>query len=300
LRWRAAMGGTPACSRRYRVSNSSSSDDWGLAPLIGEQRCDLLEIVDERHQRGATIITSQLPVEHWHEVIADPTIADAILDRLVHNAHRLELKETACAKSPPSAPSLTSPRKPESTSMPATTPAALDRNRWPRSIGTHGGVQSEPPAAIIGIPEAERLVSDIAALRDDMRVLPMVFRQDSTLTRLLDEMRAVYAQVARMGDRIRKMEETSKSPGAHNGAGPCPRRPTFVGKVGAQKVGVTDIELLAFIITPAVVLALGACQKSLVVRYFMVGTPASFMGRRTCLRSLVRADGPSRRQSRLP
>jgi DNA replication protein DnaC len=47
-------------------------DDWGLAPLTGEQRRDLLEIVDDRHQRGSTIITSQVPVEHWHEVIADP------------------------------------------------------------------------------------------------------------------------------------------------------------------------------------------------------------------------------------
>ena len=58
-------------------------DDWGLAPLTGEQRRDLLEVVDDRHQRGSTIITSQVPIENWHEVIADPTIADAVLDRLV-------------------------------------------------------------------------------------------------------------------------------------------------------------------------------------------------------------------------
>lgn len=73
-------------------------DDWGLAPLTGEQRRDLLEVVDDRHQRGSTIITSQVPVEHWHEVIADPTIADAVLDRLVHNAHRLELKGDSMRK----------------------------------------------------------------------------------------------------------------------------------------------------------------------------------------------------------
>ena len=66
-------------------------DDWGLAPLTGEQRRDLLEVIDDRHQRGSTIITSQVPIDHWHEVIADPTIADAVLDRLVHNAHRLDL-----------------------------------------------------------------------------------------------------------------------------------------------------------------------------------------------------------------
>lgn len=67
-------------------------DDWGIAPLTGEQRRDLLEIVDDRNQRGSTIITSQVPVEQWHQVIADPTIANAVLDRIVHNAHRLELK----------------------------------------------------------------------------------------------------------------------------------------------------------------------------------------------------------------
>src|SRR5438477_2170894 len=66
-------------------------DDWGLAPLTPEQARDLLEIIDDRHGRGSTIVTSQLPVDHWHEVIGNPTIADAILDRLVHNAHRLTL-----------------------------------------------------------------------------------------------------------------------------------------------------------------------------------------------------------------
>jgi DNA replication protein DnaC len=73
-------------------------DDWGLAPLTGDQRRDLLEVVDDRHQRGSTIITSQVPIEHWHEVIADPTIADAVLDRIVHNAHRLTLKGDSMRK----------------------------------------------------------------------------------------------------------------------------------------------------------------------------------------------------------
>lgn len=67
-------------------------DDWGLAPLTSEQGRDLLEIVDDRHGRGSTIVTSQVPVDHWHELIADPTIADAILDRLVHTAHRIKLE----------------------------------------------------------------------------------------------------------------------------------------------------------------------------------------------------------------
>jgi len=66
-------------------------DDWGLEPLDAQARHDLLEILEERYGRRSTVITSQLPVEDWHAVIADPTYADAILDRLVHNAHRLNL-----------------------------------------------------------------------------------------------------------------------------------------------------------------------------------------------------------------
>jgi len=73
-------------------------DDWGLAPMLADQRRDMLEIMEDRHGRGSTIVTSQLPVEHWHEIIADPTIADAILDRLVHNAHRLTLKGESLRK----------------------------------------------------------------------------------------------------------------------------------------------------------------------------------------------------------
>jgi DNA replication protein DnaC len=73
-------------------------DDWGLASMTVEQRRDLLEIIDDRHGRGSTIVTSQLPVEHWHDIIGDPTIADAILDRLVHNAHKLALKGESLRK----------------------------------------------------------------------------------------------------------------------------------------------------------------------------------------------------------
>ena len=67
-------------------------DDWGPEPLNAEQRRDLLEIVDDRYDRGSLLITSQVPVSRWHEVIGDPTLADAILDRIVHRAHRIELK----------------------------------------------------------------------------------------------------------------------------------------------------------------------------------------------------------------
>src|ERR1700686_2765531 len=63
-------------------------DDWGLATLTPEQGRDILEIVEDRHNRGSTIVGSELPVDHWHEAIANPTIADAILDRLLPKPHR--------------------------------------------------------------------------------------------------------------------------------------------------------------------------------------------------------------------
>ena len=66
-------------------------DDWGLDKFVKEQRHDLLEILEDRHELRSTLITSQLPVKHWHDIIADPTLADAILDRLVHNAYKLVL-----------------------------------------------------------------------------------------------------------------------------------------------------------------------------------------------------------------
>ena len=66
-------------------------DDWGLAVLSDENRRDLLELLEDRHGRRATLVTSQLPLEHWHEALGDPTLADAILDRLVHNAYKITL-----------------------------------------------------------------------------------------------------------------------------------------------------------------------------------------------------------------
>jgi DNA replication protein DnaC len=69
-----------------------------LVPLGPEQRRDLLEIVEERYGRGATLITSQIPVDRWHDLIGDPTLADAILDRVIHNAHRLQLRGDSLRK----------------------------------------------------------------------------------------------------------------------------------------------------------------------------------------------------------
>jgi DNA replication protein DnaC len=73
-------------------------DDWALAPLSEENRRDLLEVLEDRHDRRATIITSQLPLEHWHAAIGEPTLADAILDRLVHNAYKIVLKGESMRK----------------------------------------------------------------------------------------------------------------------------------------------------------------------------------------------------------
>lgn len=66
-------------------------DDWGPEPLLPEQARDLLEIIEDRYDTGATLITSQVPVDRWYEIIGIPTLADAVLDRLLHNAHRIEL-----------------------------------------------------------------------------------------------------------------------------------------------------------------------------------------------------------------
>jgi DNA replication protein DnaC len=66
-------------------------DDWGPERLNADQRRDLMEIVEDRHQNAAILITSQLPLAKWHEIIGEPTFADAILDRIVHNAHKIDL-----------------------------------------------------------------------------------------------------------------------------------------------------------------------------------------------------------------
>ncbi len=73
-------------------------DDWGLAQFGDESRHDVLELLEDRHGRRATIVTSQFPVAHWHEAIGDPTLADAILDRLVHNAYKFALKGDSMRK----------------------------------------------------------------------------------------------------------------------------------------------------------------------------------------------------------
>ena len=74
-------------------------DDWAMAPLADSERRDFLEICDDRYSIRSTVLTSQVPISHWHDQIGDPTLADSILDRLVHNAHRIELAGASMRKS---------------------------------------------------------------------------------------------------------------------------------------------------------------------------------------------------------
>lgn len=73
-------------------------DDFGLVNLDQQQRIDLMEIIEDRHAKCSTIIASQLPVASWHAVIGDDTLSDAILDRIVHTSHRIELKGESLRK----------------------------------------------------------------------------------------------------------------------------------------------------------------------------------------------------------
>ena len=73
-------------------------DDWATALLTDEERRDLFEIAEDRYDRRSTLIAAQLPIEHWHDTIGDPTLADAILDRLIHNAHTIALKGESMRK----------------------------------------------------------------------------------------------------------------------------------------------------------------------------------------------------------
>lgn len=91
-------GSYPKLLQSFAKINVLLLDDYGLTTLGAEQRYDLLEILEDRHGIHSTLVTSQLPVDHWHEIISDATLADAILDRLVHNAHRINLKGESMRK----------------------------------------------------------------------------------------------------------------------------------------------------------------------------------------------------------
>jgi len=91
-------GRYPKLMRSLAKTDLLVLDDFGAAPLSDEHRRDLLEILDDRYGALSTLVTSQYPLAHWHELIGDPTLADAILDRLVHNAYKINLKGESMRK----------------------------------------------------------------------------------------------------------------------------------------------------------------------------------------------------------
>jgi len=93
-----ADGSYPRLLKRIGKAKVLAIDDWGIAPMSAIERRDLFEVIEERHGISSTIVATQLPVNLWHENIRDPTIADAILDRIVHSAHRIELKGESMRK----------------------------------------------------------------------------------------------------------------------------------------------------------------------------------------------------------
>ncbi len=96
-----ADGSYPKLMNRLQKTDLLAIDDFGLAPLNQTERRDLLEVIEDRTGRRATLVASQLPLEHWHEVVGDATFADAILDRLVHHAHRITLKGASMRRKEP-------------------------------------------------------------------------------------------------------------------------------------------------------------------------------------------------------
>ncbi|MFL0800719.1 MAG: IS21-like element helper ATPase IstB [Agarilytica sp.] len=85
-------GSLPSDRAKMQKPNLFVLDEWAVSPLNARARLDLLEVIEDRTGTGSLIITSQLPVEKWHEFIGEPTLADALLDRVVHRSHRLELE----------------------------------------------------------------------------------------------------------------------------------------------------------------------------------------------------------------
>jgi DNA replication protein DnaC len=123
-------------------------DDLAIRPLTPAQAADLLEVIEDRSQRRSTVVTSQLPIAHWHESLGDATLADAILDRLTHNAHRIELRGDSLRRSDrpraqPEAVTARSETPGASSSTPSSGNSAAERATEPRkptsrTSGTHG------------------------------------------------------------------------------------------------------------------------------------------------------------------
>ncbi len=91
-------GSHPSLMRRLERTSLLVLDDWGLYPLEPEGMRDLFDVLEDRSQAGALLIVSQIPVAHWYDLFSVPTLADAILDRLVHSAYRIEMKGESMRK----------------------------------------------------------------------------------------------------------------------------------------------------------------------------------------------------------
>lgn len=98
LKMAKADGSYPKILKRLAKQELLILDDFGIKPMDQHARMALMEIMEDRHQKQSTIITTQLPIKHWHEAIGESTIADAVMDRLVHAAHRIELKGESMRK----------------------------------------------------------------------------------------------------------------------------------------------------------------------------------------------------------
>lgn len=91
-------GSYPRLLQKVAKTDLIVLDDWGIKPMTDEERRDILEVIEDRVGTGSVVVTSQLPVSKWHEYIGDPTVADAILDRIVHAAHELTMKGPSMRK----------------------------------------------------------------------------------------------------------------------------------------------------------------------------------------------------------
>jgi DNA replication protein DnaC len=100
-----ADGSYPKLMDRLQKTELVVLDDYGLTPLSHNERRNLLEVIEDRTGRKATLVTRQLPFEHWQDVVGDASFADAILDRLVHHAHRITLRGASMRRKEPTSPS---------------------------------------------------------------------------------------------------------------------------------------------------------------------------------------------------
>jgi hypothetical protein len=140
-----ADGSYPKKMAAYAKTSLIALDDWGLDRLTREQSLDLLELLEDRHGLKSTLVAAQVPIDHWHEIIGDPTLADAILDRLVHSAHKIQLKGESMRKK---YSTLTQER---SKKLKSKSQRRFAPMKWPPCTGTTGRLRSDHMGGITGI-----------------------------------------------------------------------------------------------------------------------------------------------------